>query len=129
MSAPRHGALGCGRVVLRILRSIVMPRLLYFDRLGFDGSRACWFGVPCGGEGLLEFAGGSGTEGGVEWERSRPGLGKSHLSAAGHDRRLGTGRHHSARATNRQVLSLLQLDRLGEDEMLLSRAVAQLRAR
>jgi len=43
--------------VLRILRSIVMPCLLYFDRLGFDGSRACWFGVPGGGEGLLEFAG------------------------------------------------------------------------
>lgn len=31
--------------------------LLHFDSLGFDGSGACWFGLPCGGQGLLEFAG------------------------------------------------------------------------
>jgi len=48
---------------------------------------------------------------------------EAHLS------RLGAGGHHAARAPHRQVLALLQLDGLGQDEVLLGRAVAQLGAR
>lgn len=54
---------------------------------------------------------------------------RPHLSAATHDSGLGAWRQHPARRADRQVLSLLQLDGLRQDEVLLSRAVAQLRAR
>lgn len=47
-----------GGGVVRISKGpLLCLALLYFDSVGFDGSRARWFGVPCGGRGLLEFAG------------------------------------------------------------------------
>lgn len=54
---------------------------------------------------------------------------EAHLSVAAHDRGLGAWGQHAARGADGQVLSLLQLDGLRQDEMLLGGAVAQLRAR
>lgn len=54
---------------------------------------------------------------------------EAHLSTATHNSGLRARRQHPTRGAHRQVLSLLQLDGLWQDEVLLSRAVAQLRTR
>lgn len=52
------GVVFAGWVMVRICKGpLLRLALLYFDSLGFDGSGACWFGLSCGGEGLLKFAG------------------------------------------------------------------------
>lgn len=52
------GLVFAGWVVLRTGSGpLLRLALLYFDSLGFDGSGACWLGLSCGGEGLLELAG------------------------------------------------------------------------